>query len=86
MHCGVGLSPLASYAVLDASQDTAGPSGCQGTLLTHIQLAINTNPQMSFQEAVVQPLIPQSVHITRIAPSQVENLALALVKFLFHCI
>ncbi|KAK4822221.1 hypothetical protein QYF61_011862, partial [Mycteria americana] len=25
-----------------------GPFGCQGTLLTHIQLAINPNPQISF--------------------------------------
>ncbi|KAK4806181.1 hypothetical protein QYF61_001104 [Mycteria americana] len=71
----------ASYAVLDAPQDTVGPFGCQGTRLTHIQLAINPNPQVSFRGAALQPLVPQFVCIPRITPSQVQNLALALVKF-----
>ncbi|KAM9287934.1 LOW QUALITY PROTEIN: sperm-associated microtubule inner protein 4 [Cariama cristata] len=41
----VHLPRLASDAVFDAPQDMVGPSGCQGTLLTHIQLAINPIPR-----------------------------------------
>jgi len=70
-----------SYGVLDAPQDTVGSSGCQGTLLTHIQLAIDPTPHISFCGAVLQPLISQFVCITSITLSQVQNMALALVQF-----
>lgn len=74
------FSQLASNAVLDALQEMVGLFGSQGTLLTHIQLAIHQKPQIPFWVAVLQPLIPHSVYITRNALSQVQNLALALVK------
>ncbi|KAK4806787.1 hypothetical protein QYF61_005583 [Mycteria americana] len=64
------FTDLASYAVLDAPQDTVGPFGCQGTLLTHIQLAINLDPQISFRGAALQPLVLQFVCIIRITSSQ----------------
>lgn len=67
-------------AVLDAPQDTSGSFGRQGMLLTHIQLAIYLNHQISFFGASLQSLIHQ-LYITRITLSQVENLALSLVKF-----
>ncbi|NXX18361.1 TNPO1 protein, partial [Podargus strigoides] len=60
------LPRQASYAVLDVRQDMISPFGCQGTLLTHIQLAINPNPQISFRGAIFQPLVPQFVHRSRI--------------------
>jgi len=69
-----------SDAVLDASQDTVGPPGCQGTLLAHIQLAVNHNPQIPLCGAAFQRLITQSVRIARVAPSQVQDPAFALVK------
>ena len=71
----------ASDAVLRAPQDTVGPLGCQGTLLTPLQLAIHPNPQISFRGAALQPLVPQFVRITRITLSQLENPALDLDKF-----
>jgi len=37
-------------------------------------------PQTLFLRAAVQPLIPQLVHRFRVAPSQVQNLTLALAK------
>lgn len=40
----------------------------------------STRTPRSLSAAAVQPLIPQSIHTTRIAPFQVQNLALALVK------
>lgn len=52
-------------AVLDVPQDTVGPFGCQGTLLTHIHLLFNQNP---FHRAAFQPLTPQSERTTRITP------------------
>lgn len=55
--------------------------GCQDTLLTHIQLAVNPNPQFSFHGLAFQSLISQFVYITRINLSYVENLSIALVKF-----
>jgi len=80
MQSGTVLPPRPTgSAVLGAAQGTAGALGCQGTLLTRTQLAINPNPQISFCKAA---LVPQFVHITRItSSSQVENPALALVKF-----
>ena len=55
------LPQPARYAVLDAPQDTVGPFGCHSTLLTHIQLAINPNHQISFHRAALQPLVLQFV-------------------------
>jgi len=46
-----------------------------------MQLAVNPNPQISFRGDTPQPFIPQSVHRARITLPQVENPALALVKF-----
>lgn len=61
-------------------QDMVGLLGCQGTLLAHIQLAINQNPQVPFHRAVLQPLISQDVVISKTASSQVQNPRLALIK------
>lgn len=82
VHCRAEQSPSwpVDGAVLDAPQDTSVSYGCQGTLLTHIQLATYLNNQMSFFGASLQSLIHQ-LQITRITLSQVEDLALALVKF-----
>lgn len=71
----------ASYAVLDTPQDTVFPFGCQGALLAHIQFSKNPDPQASFCRAALQPLVSQFAHVTRITPSQGENLGLAYIKF-----
>lgn len=49
-HCAL----LASYAMLDALQDTVVSFGCQGTLLTRIKLAVNPKSQISFHRAAFQ--------------------------------
>lgn len=41
---------------------------------------LNQNLHIPFSKAVLQPLIPQSVQISRVAPSKVQSLAFALVK------
>ena len=67
-------------AVLDASQEIVGPFGFQGALLARVPLAVDQNPQVPLCRAALQPLIPQSVCTPRVAVTQVQNLALALVK------
>jgi len=57
---------LPSYAVLDALQDTVGPFGCQGTLLTCTQLAINSTAPKSqgvhFQIPIGARILPSSYY------------------------
>ena len=66
----------AGSAILDAPQEIVGFPGYLGTQLTHGQLAADQDPQIPFSRVAFQCLIPQSVCIARVAPSQVENLAL----------
>lgn len=80
---GNHLPQRATYAVFDVPQDMVGPFGCQATLLTHIQLVIKPDSQISFHKAAPQPHTPQFVHITGVISSQVENPALAVVKFVW---
>lgn len=63
-----------------APQDTVDPFGCQGMLLTHIQVDINQNSKITFRGAALQPPIPQPIGTATGAPSQVQRSALALVK------
>lgn len=52
------------------------PSCLPGTLLAHVQLAIDQNPQILLRRAALQHLVPQSICTARVAVSQVENPAL----------
>lgn len=54
--------------------------GCQGLLLTQIQLAVDQNSQNTFHKAPLQPLVLQAVHAFRVSPPQVYDLAFALIK------
>lgn len=49
-------------------------------LLTHAQPAIDQDPHVPFHGAALQSLVPQSIHISRFAPSQAQNPAPPLVK------
>lgn len=49
-------------------------------LLLYSQLLVNQSPQTHFHGAAPQLPIPPRVCISRVAPSQVRNPALALVK------
>lgn len=44
--------------VMESLQDMVGSFGFQGTLLTHIQLAVDQNPQIPFYRDALQPLVP----------------------------
>ena len=49
-------------------QDTVGFPVCLGTLLTHVQLAVGQDPQISFSRAALQCLIPQTVCTAKACP------------------
>ncbi|KAK4806807.1 hypothetical protein QYF61_005603 [Mycteria americana] len=61
--------------------DAVCPLGCQGTLLTHIEPAVNQHPQIPFCRAALQPLLSQFILVPGITPCQVQNPAFGLVKF-----
>ncbi|KAK4831235.1 hypothetical protein QYF61_016333 [Mycteria americana] len=70
----------AGHAIFDTSQDTIGFLGRLGTLLAHIQAAVNKHPQVLFCLAAFQPLFPKPVALHGVAVAQVQDLALGLVE------
>ncbi|KAK4828640.1 hypothetical protein QYF61_000288 [Mycteria americana] len=70
----------AGHAIFDTSQDAIGLLGHLGTLLAHIQAAVNKHPQVLLCQAAFQPLFPEPVVLHGVAVAQVQDLALGLVK------
>ncbi|KAK4821198.1 hypothetical protein QYF61_015766 [Mycteria americana] len=70
----------AGHAIFDTSQDAIGFLGHLGTLLAHIQEAVNQHPQVLFCLAAFQPLFPKPVALHGVAVAQVQDLALGFVK------
>ncbi|KAK4814832.1 hypothetical protein QYF61_027805 [Mycteria americana] len=61
-------------------QDAIGFLGRLGTLLAHIQAAVNQHPQVLLCWAAFQPLFPKPVALHGVAVAQVQDLALGLVE------
>ncbi|KAK4821425.1 hypothetical protein QYF61_019703 [Mycteria americana] len=70
----------AGHTIPDTSQDAVGFLGHLGTLLAHIQAAVNQHPQVLLCQAAFQPLFPKPVVLHGVAVAQVQDLALGLVK------
>ncbi|KAK4807037.1 hypothetical protein QYF61_018378 [Mycteria americana] len=70
----------AGHTIFDTSQDAIGLLGHLGTLLAHIQPAVNQHPQVLFRQAAFQPLFPKPVALHGVAVAQVQDPALGLVK------
>ncbi|KAK4832110.1 hypothetical protein QYF61_020737 [Mycteria americana] len=70
----------AGHAIFDTSQDAIGFLGRLGTLLTHIQAAVNQHSQVLFCRAAFQPLFPKPVALHGVAVTQVQDPALSLVE------
>ncbi|KAK4810530.1 LOW QUALITY PROTEIN: hypothetical protein QYF61_004493 [Mycteria americana] len=68
----------AGHAIFDTSQDAIGFLGHLGTLLAHIQAAVNQHSQVLFCLAAFQPLFPKPVALHGVAVAQ--DLALGLVE------
>ncbi|KAK4830412.1 LOW QUALITY PROTEIN: hypothetical protein QYF61_010943, partial [Mycteria americana] len=70
----------AGHTIFDTSQDAIGFLGHLGTLLAHIQAAVDQHPQVLFCLAAFQPLFPKPGALHGVAVAQVQDLALGLVK------
>ncbi|KAK4811103.1 hypothetical protein QYF61_016389 [Mycteria americana] len=70
----------AGHAIFDTSQDAIGFLGHLGTLLAHIQAAVNQHPQVLLCLAAFQPLFPKPVALHGVDVAQVQDLALSLVE------
>ncbi|KAK4814532.1 hypothetical protein QYF61_022021 [Mycteria americana] len=70
----------AGHTIFDTSQDAVGFLGHLGTLLAHIQAAVNQHAQVLLCQAAFQPLFPKPVALHGVAVAQVQDLALGLVK------
>ncbi|KAK4824546.1 hypothetical protein QYF61_016150 [Mycteria americana] len=70
----------AGHTIFDTSQDAIGFLGHLGTLLAHIQVAVNQHSQVLLCQAAFQPLFPKPVTLHGVAVAQVQDLALGLVK------
>ncbi|KAK4829521.1 hypothetical protein QYF61_005160 [Mycteria americana] len=73
------FSSPAGHTIFDTSQDAIGFLGRLGTLLAHIQAAVNQHPQVLLCQAAFQPLFPKPVALHGVAVAQVQDLALGLV-------
>ncbi|KAK4827917.1 hypothetical protein QYF61_022365, partial [Mycteria americana] len=60
----------AGHTISDTSQDAVGFLGHLGTLLAHIQLAVNQNPQVLLCQAAFQPLFPKPVALHGVVVAQ----------------
>ncbi|KAK4825213.1 hypothetical protein QYF61_025141 [Mycteria americana] len=70
----------AGHTIPDTSQDAVGFLGHLGTLLAHIQPAIDQYPQVLLCWAAFQPLFPKPVVLHGVVVTQVQDPALGLVK------
>ncbi|KAK4810645.1 hypothetical protein QYF61_007382 [Mycteria americana] len=70
----------AGHAIFDTSQDAMGFLGSLGTLLAHIQAAVNQHAQVLLCLAAFQPLFPKPVALHGVVVAQVQDLALSLVE------
>ncbi|KAK4826939.1 hypothetical protein QYF61_012788 [Mycteria americana] len=70
----------AAHAIFDTSQDAVGLLGHLGTLLAHVQPAIDQHSQVLLCQAAFQPLFPKPVPLHGVAVAQVQDPALGLVK------
>ncbi|KAK4811561.1 hypothetical protein QYF61_016020, partial [Mycteria americana] len=75
-HCP---SP-AGHTIPGTSQDAIGFLGHLGTLLAHVQVAVDQHPQVLLWWAAFQPLFPKPVALHGVVVAQVQDPALSLVE------
>ncbi|PKU47025.1 hypothetical protein llap_2678 [Limosa lapponica baueri] len=71
---------LAGHSISDTSQDAIGHLGYLGTLLAHIQPAVDQDSQVLFCQAALQPLFPKPLLSCGVVVTQVQDLALGFVE------
>jgi len=70
----------AGHTITDTSQHAIGLLGHLGTLLAHIQLAVDQHPKILFQWAAFQPLLLKPVVLHGVSVTEVQHPALGLVE------
>ncbi|KAK4819936.1 hypothetical protein QYF61_015557 [Mycteria americana] len=70
----------AGHTIFDTSQDAIGLLGHLGTLLAHIQPAVDQHPQVLLCQAAFQPLFSKPVALHGVVVTQVQDPALGLVE------
>ncbi|KAK4823866.1 hypothetical protein QYF61_007622 [Mycteria americana] len=70
----------AGHIISDTSQDAIGFLGHLGTLLAHIQPAVDQHPQVLFHQAPFQPLFPKPVALHGVVVAQVQDPARSFVE------
>ncbi|KAK4816514.1 hypothetical protein QYF61_017614 [Mycteria americana] len=70
----------AGHAISDTTHDAIGFLGHLGTLLAHIQVAVDQHPEVLLCQAAFQPLFPKPVALYGVAVAQVQDPALGLVE------
>ncbi|KAK4818922.1 hypothetical protein QYF61_022099 [Mycteria americana] len=63
----------AGHTIFDTSQDAIGFLGHLGTLLAHIQPAVNQHPQVLLCQAAFQPLFPKPVALHGVVVAQINT-------------
>ncbi|KAK4807083.1 hypothetical protein QYF61_018424 [Mycteria americana] len=63
----------AGHTIFDTSQDAIGFLGHLGTLLAHIQLAVNQQPQVLLCLAAFQPLFPKPMALHGVVVTQINT-------------
>ena len=74
------LPAPAGHAILGTSQDAVGLLGHLGTLLAHVQPAVNQYPKVLFRQAAFQPLFPKPVALHGVFVTQGQDPELVLVE------
>ncbi|KAK4830748.1 hypothetical protein QYF61_013198 [Mycteria americana] len=70
----------AGHTISDTSQQAIGFLGHLGTLLAHIQPAVDQHAQVLFRRAAFQPLFPKPVALHGVVMTPVQDPALGLVE------
>ena len=74
------LPTPAGHTIPDTSQDAIGLLGHLGTLLAHVQPAVDKHPKVLFHQASFQPLLPKPVVLRGAIVTQVQDPAFGLVE------
>lgn len=74
----------AGHPFSDGALDTTGLLSCKSTMLAYVQFFIHPDTQVLLRMATLKEFFSQSEYISRITPTQVQNLALFHVCS--HCV
>ncbi|RMC22033.1 hypothetical protein DUI87_02904 [Hirundo rustica rustica] len=74
------LPAPAGHTIPDTGQDAIGLLGHLGTLLAHVQPAVDQYPQVPFLLGTVQPHRPQPITLQGVIVAKVQDSALGLIK------